>query len=119
MSKVLVVGASEKLERYSNQAVRMLLAHQHEVFAFGNREGEIEGIPISKIWPVDSSIDTVTLYLNPLRQEVYYQAIIDLKPRRVIFNPGTENPAFEEVLEEKGILAEEACTLVLLSTGLF
>ena len=63
------------------------------------------------------NIDTVTLYLNPKNQEPYYQQILDLKPRRVIFNPGTENPEFYKLLEAEGVEVEVACTLVLLATG--
>jgi len=63
------------------------------------------------------NIDTVTLYLNPKNQKEYYQQIVDLNPRRVIFNPGTENPEFYEILENAGIEVEVACTLVLLATG--
>lgn len=115
----LVIGASENPERYANKAVRLLNHYQHNVLAVGSRKGRIDntGIAdnISEIPP--ENIDTVTLYINPMRQSALYEAIINLKPRRVIFNPGTENETFENMLEEKGIITEEACTLVLLRTG--
>ncbi|MES2800533.1 MAG: CoA-binding protein [Bacteroidota bacterium] len=119
MKTVLVIGASEKVDRYSNKAVKMLIEKGFPVVAFGQRAGKIDAIEIVTDWSVINHIDTVTLYINPSLQEKYYQAIIELKPRRVLFNPGTENRAFVKMLEEVGIETEEACTLVLLSTGVF
>ena len=116
MKKTLVVGASPKANRYSYEAVVRLKTHGHPVYAFGLREAEIMGTPIHTEWPTEE-FDTVTLYLNPNRQKEYYQRIIDLKPNRVIFNPGTENPHFMEQLEKNGIQTEAACTLVMLSVG--
>ena len=117
MKKTIVVGASPKPERYSYKAVVRLKQYGHPVYAFGLREADIEGIPIYTDWPKDEEFDTVTLYLNPTRQEEYYQRIIVLKPKRVIFNPGTENPHFMEMLKDKGAEVEAACTLVMLSVG--
>jgi predicted CoA-binding protein len=114
--KTLVIGASEKTDRYANKAIRMLQAHSVPVVAFGNRAGKVNGTVISTEFPVDKDIHSVTLYLSAKNQSSYYVPIIDLKPKRVIFNPGTENPAFEERLRQNGIEAEIACTLVLLST---
>lgn len=119
MKNVLVVGANEKLDRYSNMAVRSLLSKGFPVLAFGNRIGQIEEVAILTDWNLISDVDTVTLYINPIIQEKYYDRIIALKPRRVIFNPGTENPSFENILLENDIEAIEACTLVMLSTGIF
>lgn len=117
--KTLVLGASEKVERYANKAVRLLQEYRHDVVAVGNKEGEINGIKISKEFPSNQDIHTVTLYLSEQNQVPYYDKIIQLKPQRVIFNPGTENPDFEKKLNESGIETEEACTLVLLRTNAF
>jgi|SRR5690554_2381736 len=113
----LVIGASDKIERYSNKAIRMLLQHNYKVRAFGIRGGEVEGIEIEKLPVHYDDVDTVTLYLNPKRQVPYYDYIISLKPRRVIFNPGTENTELQDLLSKNNIEYEESCTLVLLSTN--
>jgi predicted CoA-binding protein len=97
--------------------MNQLRTHGHEVVAVGNREGQVGDVMISKLPVAADHVDTVTLYLNPTLQEQYYNYILSLQPKRVIFNPGTENEAFEAILEEKGIEPVEACTLVLLSTG--
>lgn len=114
--KTLVVGASPKPTRYSYEAVTRLRHHGHPVYAYGMRESEILGVPIQTSWP-NEQFDTITLYLNPNRQEEYCERILDLKPKRVIFNPGTENPPFQEQLKKAGIEVEVACTLVMLSIG--
>ena len=113
----LVVGASENPQRYSNIATKRLVLHGHPVIAYGLREGMIGEIPISKSWPQHVDIDTVTLYVGPERQADLISQIIALQPKRVIFNPGTENPAFYNQLDLAGINYVEACTLVLLSLG--
>ena len=115
--KTLVIGASENPQRYSHMAAKMLLEHGYPIELIGVREGEIEGHRIYKEHLPFKDIDTVTLYVGPKNQPVYYDYIISLKPRRVIFNPGTYNAEFKQILEEHGIDTEEACTLVLLSTG--
>jgi predicted CoA-binding protein len=115
--KTLVIGASEHRHRYSNLATNNLLGKGHEVVAIGKQKGEIKGVPIDTEKKPYENIDTVTVYLNPANQMPYYEYIVSLNPKRVIFNPGAENGEFEEMLEEKGIKAQEACTLVLLSTG--
>lgn len=109
--------ASENPERYSNKAIRALRKHQHEVVAIGGRLGTVDDVNIEKEQVQFNDINTVTLYVGAKRQPYYYDYIIGLKPERVIFNPGTENPEFQSQLEEAGIEALEACTLVLLSTG--
>lgn len=114
--KTLVIGASLKEIRYSNRAIRMLRNYGHEVNAIGLREGNVLDVSITKEKKDFSDIDTVTLYLNPKRQQEYYDYIIGLQPRRVIFNPGTENPELYELLLKNNIENEIACTLVLLST---
>ncbi|MDB9783277.1 CoA-binding protein [Winogradskyella sp.] len=115
--KTLVLGASLKPERYSNIAINRLLRYNNEVKAFGLKEGEVNGITIDTKLKPYKAIDTVTLYLNAKRQKAYYNYVISLKPNRVIFNPGTENPEFYALLEQHHIAFEEACTLVLLGTG--
>ena len=115
--KTLVLGASENPSRYSNMAMRSLSAKGHSVLAVGKKEGRAHGIDIHKSLPPDRDIDTVTLYLNPTHQEAFYEYLAALKPRRVIFNPGTENPELEDLLSAHGIQPVEACTLVMLSTG--
>lgn len=117
MQKTLVFGASLKPHRYSHIAVKRLLDHGMETEAFGLREGKIASVQIKTNLEDFQNIDTITLYINPQRQAEYYNAIISLRPKRVIFNPGTENPFFHKLLRQQGIVAEEACTLVLLATN--
>lgn len=119
MKKTLVIGASENPERYSNKAIRALLSHGHEVVAIGLRPGEVAGVPFNAEKKAFEAIDTVTLYVGPQNQPEYYNYVIGLKPNRVIFNPGTENPEFIQKLKAAGIYPEVACTLVLLATGQF
>ena len=113
----LVFGASLNPERYSNIAVNRLKDFNHDVKAFGLKAGKVRGVTIDTNLIRYRDLDTVTLYLNPQRQADYYDYIIGLKPNRVIFNPGTENPKFYKLLEESNINYEVACTLVLLGTG--
>ena len=115
--KTLVLGASPNPERYSFKAVSLLRFYGHEVVAVGNREGEVAGVHIQKSIPAIEDLHTVTLYLNPTLQKQYYDSILALAPKRIIFNPGTENPELESLANDKNIETEEACTLVLLRTG--
>ena len=117
MKRTLVLGASLKPTRYSNIAMQKLVAAGEEVVAIGLREGVVSGVSIETSKVAFEKIETVTLYLNPKRQVAYYDYIVSLKPKRVIFNPGTENLEFIELLQKNGIIAEVACTLVLLSTN--
>lgn len=113
----LVMGASDNPARYSYLAIQRLRARGHEVYAIGlkkTRVADVDVITEPQPW---ENVDTVTLYLNPTRQEPYYDYILGLKPRRIIFNPGTENPELEMLASEAGIECMEACTLVMLSTG--
>lgn len=115
--KTLVVGASSNPTRYAYQAIEKLVNKGYPFIALGRSKGEVFGqtIHTEKInW---SGIDTVTLYIAPTHQEEYYDYIQMLNPRRVIFNPGTENSAFERLLTTGRIQVERACTLVLLSTN--
>jgi len=115
--KTLVLGASENPARYSYLALNRLKAHQHPVVAVGRKETEVAGIPISKSPVQEEGIDTVTLYLNPTHQREYYDYILNLHPKRIIFNPGTENPELMRLAKDKGIEPVVACTLVMLATG--
>jgi len=115
--KTLVLGASLKPNRYSHIAIHRLVTYKHEVEAIGLRTGVVAGVEIATEKTLFENIHTVTLYLNPQRQEEYYDYIISLKPKRVIFNPGTENPTFYKLLQQNNIEVEVACTLVLLSTN--
>lgn len=119
MKKTLVLGASLNPSRYSNMAIHRLRSQNIEVVAFGLREGIVKDVVISKEKKYYDQLDSVTLYLNPKNQREYYDYIISLHPTRVIFNPGTENQELIDLLEENGIEAEIACTLVLLSTNQF
>ncbi len=112
----LVLGASIKIDRYSNKAIKSLVAHGHDVIAIGKDKGCVQDIEIQEdITQITTPIDTITLYLNPQNQKQYYDSILNLKPRRIIFNPGTENPELEELAHNQGIITQQDCTLVLLS----
>ena len=115
--KTLVLGASENPARYSNLAIKRLKNNQHPVVAIGKRKGMVSGIRIETEKTPVNDIDTVTLYINPVHQKEYYDYIISLHPKRIIFNPGTENDELAELALKNNIKAQEACTLVLLSTG--
>lgn len=115
--KTLLLGATTKPERYAYMAIQRLAEKGHSVIAIGQNQGEVAGVKIhTKTIPV-KNIDTVTLYLNPVRQRAYYNYIIETQPKRVIFNPGTENPELYQLLKVNGITVEVACTLVLLATN--
>jgi len=116
--RVLVYGASENPERYAYKATSLLLQHEHEVVLVGHRDGFVFNRPIHKQKQFES-VDTVTLYVGPKNQEGLLDYLKVLKPKRVIFNPGTENPSLQHELEKLGIQVEEACTLVMLHTGQF
>ena len=119
MKKTVVLGASTNPDRYSYKATSRLKAANHEVVPIGIKKGAIEGIDIIHGEPEIEGVDTITLYLNPKRQEQYYDYILSLKPKRIIFNPGTENPVLMKLAEESDIEIEvvQACTLVMLSLG--
>ncbi|MBI1342322.1 MAG: CoA-binding protein [Terrimonas sp.] len=117
--KTLVLGASDNTSRYSFLAMKRLKANGHTVLAIGKRKAVVDDIVIhteKKDW---TDVDTVTLYLNPSHQVAYYDYIIGLHPRRIIFNPGAENDTLKELAEKNNIQTLEACTLVMLSTGQF
>ncbi len=116
-NKTLVLGASENPDRYSNRAILQLLGKKHDVVAIGKRAGKVRDVEIQTTPVKTDDIDTVTLYLNPDHQKPYYDYIVSLKPRRIIFNPGTENDELESIAAKAGIKTLEACTLVMLGTG--
>lgn len=115
--KTLVFGASLNPSRYSNMAIHKLVENKHEVVAFGLKEGVVEGVHIDADLKPYEALDTITLYMNPMRQEPFYEDLIALQPKRMIFNPGTENPEFYKRLRDAKIDFEIACTLVLLGTN--
>jgi len=117
--KTLIIGASEDPSRYAHMAAVRLHKHNVAFVPLGLKTGTIEGEPIVTGKPDLKDIHTVTLYINPKRQPEYYNYIISLHPKRVIFNPGTENDDFAKQLENKGIEAIEGCTLVMLGSGVF
>ncbi|MFO7978167.1 MAG: CoA-binding protein [Bacteroidales bacterium] len=112
--KTLVIGASPNPMRYGHKAVKRLVSHGVEVVAIGKRETEIAGVKVVKDKPLIENLHTVTLYLNPGNQEEYLDYILELKPRRIIFNPGTFNPRLEDMAQAAGIEVVEDCTLLML-----
>jgi predicted CoA-binding protein len=117
--KTLVLGASDNPDRYSYLAVNRLRDHGHPVVGIGKRLSKVLDVTIVPEKTPYSDIDTVSMYLNPSHQKEYYQYILSLHPKRIIFNPGAENDELYELAESQGIQAIEACTLVLLSSGQF
>lgn len=120
METVAVIGASTNPERYSNKAIKMLIEYGHQPVPVAPALESVEGIAaVAAPQDVSGQVDTVTMYVSPARQEALLDGIIGLKPRRVIFNPGTENPDAYARLDAAAIPHLEACTLVLLRTGQF
>lgn len=115
--KTLIIGASPDSSRYAYRAAHMLKRFGHEIVNVGIKKGEVAGVVIERPEIIHNDIDTITLYIGPALQGQYHDYILDTKPRRVIFNPGTENNELAKLLDRHGIEPVEACTLVLLSTG--
>lgn len=115
--KTLVLGASANPQRYSYLALNRLLEAGHEVVAIGRKRTEVNGVTIDTEQKPYPNVHTVTLYLSPAHQAEYYDYILSLHPKRIIFNPGAENETLKRIASDNGIEALEACTLVLLSTG--
>jgi predicted CoA-binding protein len=115
--KTLVLGASSNPARYSYLAAQRLRAHGHPVLAVGKKEGKVGDVTIQKDHVPEEGIDTVTLYLNPKNQVEYYDYILELQPKRIIFNPGTENDDLIRMAKENNIEPVIGCTLVMLSVG--
>lgn len=119
--KTVVVGATPNQSRYAYLAANMLREYDHEVVPLGIKQGEVAGKEILDIRkkPAINGVDTVTLYIGPRHQPEWYDYLLSLKPKRIIFNPGTENEEFEQLVEANGIEALQACTLVLLRSHQF
>ncbi len=117
--KTLVIGGSPKPERYSNKAIFKLLSYGHPVESIGLKEAKVESVNIRVGAPKIDDIHTVTMYVGAQRQAEYYDYILSLKPSRIIFNPGTENPGFAVQAKNNGIEVVENCTLIMLDYGLF
>ena len=113
----LVLGASDNVERYSNMAIKKLTAYQHPIIAVGRKKAVVGETTIETEFPEVDNIDTITLYLSAENQKPYYESILAANPKRIIFNPGTENEELAELAASKGIQTMEACTLVMLSTN--
>lgn len=117
--KTLVIGASTNPARYSHLAIHSLRKSGHEVVALAKKEGLVADVTIQTDFPESDDIHTVTMYISKQRQEEYSQSLVNLKPKRVIFNPGSENTELEQLLETNEIEVIEACTLVMLNSGQF
>jgi predicted CoA-binding protein len=115
--KTLVLGASDNPSRYSYLAIQRLRSHGHPVVAIGRKHTHVGDVEISKEKKPETGIDTVTLYMNPTHQKEYYDYILSLNPKRLIFNPGAENDELVALAAAKGIRSYDACTLVMLSTN--
>jgi predicted CoA-binding protein len=115
--KTVVLGASGNPSRYSNLAIQRLRQHGHPVIAIGRKAAMVGDVPVTTDKKASGDVDTVTLYLNQDHQKEYYDYILSLNPKRIIFNPGAENEELAKMATEKNIKPMEACTLVLLSTG--
>ncbi len=119
MKKTVIIGATPNPSRYAYLAAQNLKAYKHEFIPIGIKKGEVYGQPIQSIFdkPAIKDVDTVTMYVGPQRQEGWYDYILGLKPKRIIFNPGSENPELAHLAESKGVEVVEGCTLVMLRTG--
>jgi predicted CoA-binding protein len=119
--KTVIVGATPNQSRYAFLAANMLREYEHNIVPIGIKQGEVAGEEILDIRrkPAINDVDTITLYIGPRHQPEWYEYLIGLKPKRIIFNPGTENEEFEKLAESRGIEAMQACTLVLLRSHQF
>jgi predicted CoA-binding protein len=117
--KTVIVGSSPNPSRYAFLAADRLRQYGHEFVPVGIKKGSMVGRDILDIRakPAISDVDTITLYIGPQRQPEWYDYLLSLKPKRIIFNPGTENPEFERMAEEQGVETIEGCTLVMLRSG--
>jgi predicted CoA-binding protein len=115
--KTLVLGASPNSGRYSYLAIERLRNFNHPVVGIGKKTGKVADIEIVTDQPKMEGVDTVTIYMNASNQKQYYEYILSLHPRRIIFNPGAENNELDQLAFKNGIKTQEACTLVLLTTG--
>lgn len=121
MKRTVIIGSNPKTNNYAFLAASRLQEHDHEFIPVGISKGEVLGKSILNIFdkPEIKDVDTITLYINPQRQIDWYDYILSLKPKRIIFNPGTENQELKKMAAAQGVICEEACTLVMLSVGNF
>lgn len=119
MKKTVILGATDNPNRFAFKAAHSLVRHGHPIALVGIKKGSVAGQPILNGKPEISEVDTVTLYVGPQNQPEWYEYIINLKPRRIIFNPGTENDELEEKARANGIQAIEGCTLIMLNAGMY
>lgn len=117
MKKTMVIGATPDQSRYAYLASNKLVSHGHPIVNVGLKKGEVAGVAIERPEKIHDDIDTITMYVGPRNQPPLYDYILKTRPRRIIFNPGAENPELKKIAQEKGIETIEACTLVLLSIG--
>jgi hypothetical protein len=117
--KTLVIGASTNPDRYSYKAINYLQRYNHEVVAIAQKNGEVNGLEFLTGFPEIGDIDTVALYINKEIQKGYYDYILSLRPKRIIFNPGTENSELEEMASCNDIEPVQGCVLVMLTAGLY
>jgi len=115
--KTLILGATPDASRYAYLAANRLVRTGHPIVNVGIKKGEVAGVAIEKPEAIHSDIDTITLYVGPQNQPSLYDYILATNPKRIIFNPGTENPELRRLAHERGIETLAACTLVMLSTG--
>jgi hypothetical protein len=115
--KTLILGATPDSSRYAYLAANRLVRTGHPIVNVGIKKGEVAGVPIEKAEEIHSDIDTITLYIGTQNQPPLYDYILATNPKRIIFNPGTENPELRRLARERGIETLSACTLVMLSTG--
>jgi predicted CoA-binding protein len=114
--KTVIVGATPNTARYAHMAAGRLVSSGHEIVPLGIRRGSMFGKEILDIRsrPAIHDVDTITLYIGPQRQEEWYDYLLSLKPKRIIFNPGTENDELIRKASSEGIETVEGCTLVML-----
>ncbi len=119
MKKTIIIGASPNPARYSYRATKLLKEYKHTVIPVGIRKGQIDGENIILGLPIVDNIHTISLYVGYQRQAQYYNYIIDLKPKRLVFNPGTENKELYDLAKKAGIEVVEYCTLIMLNSGIY
>ncbi len=119
MGKTLVLGATDNPDRYSCKAVKALLRNDYEVVPVGLRAGTIKETEILTGMPQVENVDTVLIYMGIKKQKDYYEYIQNLKPRRVVFNPGAENPELQDLLKDQGIEIVKDCALIMINTDAY
>jgi hypothetical protein len=119
MIHVVVLGASPDPGRYSYRAVRQLVKRNYEVVAIGKKKGLIGDILIETGQPPIQDVHTILIYLSPHHQGEIFDYVLSLRPKRVIFNPGTESPEFEEILISHNVEVVHDCSLVMMAMDRF